>query len=262
MAQKTGSVRTIVISGAGSGIGRAAAVSLATEQADVELVLLGRRQDALEETRRALPRSASHHTVAVSQTDGAALKRAFESLDLPSRNVVGLIANAGVGGENQYGKADRWDEIISTNLTGTYVLVNECLPALKAAKHKTRNIIIVSSILARLGVPGYTAYCASKAGLLGLMRSLAATHARDGIYVNAICPGWVNTEMARSGIQQFANHTGRTYEAALADQMSMVPTRKMSEPEEIGSLIAYLTSGKQASFTGQCFDMNNGALMA
>lgn len=254
-------VRTFVVSGAGSGIGRAAAVALANERPNVELVLLGRRQAALDETRRLLPNPDRHHALAVSQTDKAELRRALAKISLPDRNVVGVVANAGVGGENTYGEADRWDEIVTTNLTGTYVLIHECLPALKAAKDKPRNVIIVASILARLGVPGYTAYCASKAGLLGLMRSLAASHARDSVYVNAVCPGWVNTEMARAGIQQFATHTGRSYEAALADQMAMVPTRKMSEPEEVGGLIAYLTSGKQSSFTGQCFDINNGALM-
>lgn len=130
-----------------------------------------------------------------------------------------------------------------------------------AAKDKPRNIVIISSILARMGVPGYTAYCASKAGLLGMMRSLATSMAKHQIYVNAICPGWVETDMAKQGIQLLADHTKSDYKTAFDGQMAMVPTGKMSTPEEIGGLITYLLANKQSSFTGQCFDMNNGALM-
>lgn len=253
--------RTIIISGAGSGIGRAAALELAKASPRTSFILIGRRAAPLSETLALLPDPGAHHAVAVAQNDQSALKQALAPLELASRNVVGLVANAGVGGENHYGPDDRWAEILDVNLSGTYYLINECLPALAAAAEKPRNIVIVSSILARLGVPGYTAYCASKAGLLGLMRSLAVAHAKSSIYVNAICPGWVDTEMARQGIGQFAGHTKQSYDAALAAQMSMVPTRKMSTPSEIGGLCAYLMASGQSSFTGQCFDMNNGALM-
>lgn len=253
--------RTIVISGAGSGIGRAIAQDLAREIPDSSLVLIGRRADALEQTRKSLLRPDAHQVLAVAQNNHATLHRALAKLDLPARNLVGVVANAGVGGENRYGPGDRWEEIINTNLTGTYYLINELMPALKASNDKPCNIVITSSILARMGVPGYTAYCASKAGLLGLMRSLAAAHARDQIFVNAICPGWVNTEMAKQGIKLLAGHTGQSYEDALKEQLDMVPTRKMSEPAEIASLVTYIMGNKQSSFTGQCFDMNNGAMM-
>lgn len=251
----------MLISGAGSGIGRACAFDLAQTYSDVDLILVGRREGPLEETRKALPRADRHVTVSVSQGDQEALHEKLSALDLPKRNLVAVVANAGVGGENRYGKDDRWNEIIQTNLSGTYYLVNECIPALLASPEKAKNILIVSSILSRLGVPGYAAYCASKAGLLGMMRSMAAAFAKKGVYVNAILPGWVNTEMAREGIQQFADHVGQSYDQALAGQMSMVPTGKMSEPAEIAALVSFVVSGKQTSFTGQCLDMNNGALM-
>jgi NAD(P)-dependent dehydrogenase (short-subunit alcohol dehydrogenase family) len=253
--------RTIVISGAGSGIGRAAAVELAKASPDTSFVLIGRRAGPLEETASLLPKAQQHPIVTVAQDDQDALRRALSKMDLPSRNVVGVVANAGVGGENRYGEGDRWDEIININLSGTYYLIGECMPALMASKTKPRNIVIVSSILARMGVPGYTAYCASKAGLLGLMRSLATSHAKHDIYVNAVCPGWVETDMARMGIDLLAKHTKQSYDKAYADQMAMVPTRKMSTPAEVGGLISYIMCSGQASFTGQCFDINNGALM-
>lgn len=252
--------KTILISGAGSGIGRASALDLAKTWSDAEFILVGRRPGPLEDTAKHLPKGKVT-IVSASQSDWGELAATMKKLDLPKRNLVAVVANAGVGGDNRYGADDRWSEIIETNLSGTYYLIQECLPALQASTAKTRNVVMISSILARLGVPGYTAYCASKAGLLGLMRSYAATFAKKGIYFNAICPGWVDTDMARQGIQIMADATKRPYEAALAEQMAYVPTGKMSTPEEIASLATYLIAGPQSSFTGQCFDMNNGALM-
>ena len=122
-------------------------------------------------------------------------------------------------------------------------------------------MLIVSSILARLGVPGYTAYCASKSGLLGLMRSWAASFTAEHILCNAVCPGWVNTEMARQGLRGFAEGSGKSFDEVLAEQMAMVPLGKMSEPAEIAAMARYLLNGQQTSVTGQTFDINNGALM-
>ena len=255
-------METIIVSGAGSGIGRAIAVEYDRTRPDVQLILLGRREESLQETKKLLKGAAKTTIVAASQAHHAALKTALGKLDLPSRNLTAVVANAGVGGENRYGNADRWRELLDTNLSGTYYLIQECLPALLAAKEKPRHVVIISSILARLGVPGYTGYCASKAGLLGLMRALAAEHAKAGVYVNAVLPGWVNTDMARQGIETFAKHAGKSYEDALAAQMGPVPTGKMSDPAEVARLVNFLTTPQQLSFTGQCFDINNGALMA
>ena len=103
--------------------------------------------------------------------------------------------------------------MIDTNLTGNYYTVRECLPLLKKNNADYKKILFVSSILARFGVPGYSSYCASKAGLLGLMRSLASELTADKILVNALCPGWVNTAMAHEGLQGFANALSISKEA-------------------------------------------------
>ena len=171
------------------------------------------------------------------------------------------MANAGIGGENTYGGKDRWREVIETNLTGTYQTIQECLPYLKKDDAPFKKVVILSSILARLGVPGYSAYCASKAGLLGLTRSLAAEHSGNKILINAICPGWVNTDMAQEGIDGFADALKITKEQAYQEAMKQVPLGKMSEPEEIAHFINYLFSEQQTSLTGQTIDINNGALM-
>ncbi len=253
--------KTFIVSGAGSGIGRATALSLANDMAGSSIILLGRRHAPLEETRAMLPNPSQHISLSVNITEPKALRSAFREIQLENRNVVGVIANAGVGGGNHYGEEDRWHEIIATNLSGVYYLVNETLSALRTSKSEYKHIVITSSVLARLGVPKYSAYCASKAGVLGLMRSLAAELASEKILVNAICPGWVETEMAEQGIKAMSERLSIDYAKAKAAQMSMVPLRKMAEPKELGNLVSFLVSGKQNSITGQCIDINNGALM-
>lgn len=250
-------MRTVVISGAGSGIGRAIAQKLAAQNYTV--MVLGLNREKLTETRALLENPDTHSVVVADVRDKAAIAAGLRDSGIVALN--GVVANAGVGGENLYGENDRWDEVLATNLTGVYYLVNECLPYLRKGAGETKHVVLMSSILARLGVPDYSAYCASKAGLLGLMRSWAVQFAPDNILVNSICPGWVETEMAREGIKAFAEKTGQPYAEAYRRQMSQVLLRRMSQPEEIASLVSYLFSNEQTSFTGQVFDMNNGALM-
>ena len=205
-----------------------------------------------------LAEPAAHAIIAADIRNAQEIKKGLEEID---PLLHGVIANAGLGGENQYGENDRWQDIIETNLTGTYQLVEEAFPYFAPKEDGYRHVLIISSILARLGVPRYTAYCASKAGLLGLMRSWSVELAAQNILVNAIAPGWVNTSMARQGLVEMAEHTKKDYEDVLQEQMSHVLLGKMSEPEEIAELIAYLISPQQTSITGQTFDINNGAIM-
>ena len=120
---------------------------------------------------------------------------------------------------------------------------------------------MTSSVLARIGVPAHTAYSASKAGLLGLMRSLAAELANDRILVNAICPSYVDTEMARQLFEAMGNAQGISAEAAYERAMAEVPLGKMSMPMEIARLAGFLMSEEETSITGQAIDINNGVLM-
>jgi NAD(P)-dependent dehydrogenase (short-subunit alcohol dehydrogenase family) len=121
--------------------------------------------------------------------------------------------------------------------------------------------VVVSSILARIGVPGYTGYSASKAGLLGLVRSLAAELAPAGVHVNAVCPGWVDTDMAWQGIDALASSTGGTREDAYRLAMEAVPLGRMARPEEIAGTVAWLLSPDARGVTGQAIDHNGGAWM-
>ena len=250
-------MKTVLISGAGSGIGQATAVQLAAEQ--MRIVLLGRTESKLQETKKLLENTAVHKIVVADVSSKESVQSGLHKME--TAELYAVVANAGIGGENIYGANDRWEKVLATNLSGAYYLVREALPKLKQDSNSYKHIVIMSSVLARLGIPFYSAYCASKAGLLGLMRSLAVELAPDNILVNAICPGWVDTAMAREGIQKYATASKQSYDDALKNQMAQVLLRKMSRPEEIAAFIRFLLSAKQSSFTGQSFDMNNGALM-
>jgi len=245
--------KTYVISGAGSGIGQAIAVKLAGDGHNC--ILLGRDEAKLNQTFKLLPKGRCM-VLGADVRDIESLQDAAEQLEDTELN--GLVANAGIGGENQWGEADRWDDIIGTNLTGTYNFVNTFLPNLRLAEGD-KHILITSSVLARLGVANYSAYCASKAGLLGLMRSWAVQFAPEQILVNAICPGWVDTEMSQTGMQGIADGIGITKDEFYDIAMQSVPLKRMSRPDEIAGLVAYLLS--QGAMTGQTIDMNGGAIM-
>ena len=121
--------------------------------------------------------------------------------------------------------------------------------------------MVISSILARIAVPGYTGYSASKAGLLGLVRSFAAELAPQNIQVNAICPGWVDTNMASQGLELIAEAIGGTRDEAHAAAMRQVPLGRMSEPDDIAGTVAWLLSADARGVTGQAIDQNGGAWM-
>jgi NAD(P)-dependent dehydrogenase (short-subunit alcohol dehydrogenase family) len=246
--------KTYIISGAGSGIGRSISIQLAKE--GHQIVLVGRNLSNLNETKILL--NGNNHFIQnfdVSSKEQSVLA----AKSISDLTIDGIIANAGVGGENNWGENDRWNEIVNTNLTGTYNFVNAFLPHLKQSKATVKQVLITSSVLARLGVANYTAYCASKAGLLGLMRSWAIEFAPQNILVNAIAPGWVDTNMAQEGLQGIADGIGITKSEFFDMAMESVPLRKMSEPQEIADLVSYLL--KQKSITGQTIDINAGSVM-
>jgi len=247
--------RRYIISGAGSGIGRAIAFKLASEGAGI--ILAGRNEKKLEQTLKLLP-SGNHLVV----TTDIRHKENCEEVSriLSGTHLDGIISNAGVGGENYYGEDDRWNEIIDTNLSGTYYFVNSFLNQLKESNSPNKHVLLTSSVLAKLGVKNYTAYCASKAGLLGLMRSWAMDLAEDHILVNAICPGWVNTNMAKEGMHGIASGLGISLDEFKKIAMQSVPLGRMAEPEEIADLVHYLLC--QKAITGQVIDINCGSVMS
>jgi NAD(P)-dependent dehydrogenase (short-subunit alcohol dehydrogenase family) len=252
--------KTYVITGAGSGMGRATA-QLLSQNPDVGLVLVGRTSAALEETLSLLNHRPNHIIAAFDIRDASAWQKTLVTHFNDNTNLCGVFANAGIGGENHYGPEDRWDEIITINLTGTYITIMELLPHLRKSTDAFKHIVITSSCLARFGVPNYTGYCTAKTGLLGLTRSLSVQLASEHILVNALCPGWVETEMAKAGIKRLADRGGESYETEFERQLSYVPLGRISQPEEIAAMVAFLFSNQQTSMTGQGIDINNGSYM-
>lgn len=248
------------ISGASSGIGRAIALRLASEGAN--LSLLARREGLLESVAAEAVEAGAElvHVVAADVRDQASVDAAFAELADALGPLRGFVACAGIGGPNQVGAEDRFLDLVQTNLTGSYWCLRGAQRHL-AAGPEARHLVVISSILARFGVGGYTGYCASKAALLGLVRALSLELARENVQVNAVCPGWVETEMAWEGIDGMAAAMGKTREIALAAALRQVPLGRMSAPEDIAGLVAWLVSADARGVTGQGLDMNNGAWM-
>lgn len=242
----------VVVTGGGRGIGRAIAERVAAEGAD--LTLLARDLEPLERTAAELGAAAA----ACDIRDRVQVEEAFAAAAAARGPIHALVANSGIGGPNEDGPGDRFDDLVATNLTGTYYCVRAALRQL-APGPAPRHLVVISSILARIPVAGYTGYSASKAGLLGLVRSLAAELGPQNVQVNAICPGWVNTEMAWSGLDRIAAGSGGTRDDAYRDAMGEVPLGRMGEPADVAGTVAWLLSDDARGVTGQAIDQNGGA---
>ncbi len=252
-------MRTIVVTGAGTGIGRAIALRLAAGGA--QLALMARQVDRLEITATAIRGAGGTASVhGCDIRDPAQVDIAFAAAARTHGPLYGLVANSGIGGPNEAGPEDRFSDLVQTNLVGTY----HCLRAAQAhlaPGPDARHLVVISSILGRFGVPGYTGYCASKTALLGLVRALSLEVADQAILVNAICPGWVDTDMAWEGIDGMATGMGLSREEAHKLAMEAVPLGRMSTPDEVAGTVAWLISEAGSSVTGQGIDVNAGAWM-
>jgi NAD(P)-dependent dehydrogenase (short-subunit alcohol dehydrogenase family) len=246
--------RHIVVTGAGRGIGKAVALRLARDGATLSLLARG-----VDDLRATAAEIGGGFVRGVDIRDRDAVDDGFAAAADANGPIHALVANSGIGGPNGAGEGDRFYDLVQTNLVGTYDCVRAAQRSLAADGR--RDIVVISSILARIPVPGYTGYSASKAGLLGLVRSLAAELAPENVQVNAICPGWVATDMAREGIGLMADDLELTYEEAYARAMDEVPLGRMSEPEDIAGTVAWLLSADARGVTGQAIDHNGGAFM-
>ena len=242
----------VVVTGGGVGIGRAIAERLASEGAT--LTLVARDLERL----RAVAGGLGAQAAACDIRDRTQVDEVFAAAAAANGPIHALVANSGIGGPNEDGPDDRFDDLVATNLAGTYYCVRATLRHL-ADGPATRHLVVISSILARIAVPGHTGYSASKAGLLGLVRSLAAELAPQNVQANAICPGWIDTDMAWQGIDGYAAATGGTREDAYRNAMREVPLGRMGQPEDVAGTVAWLLSDDARGVTGQTIDQNGGA---
>ncbi len=180
-----------------------------------------------------------------------------------------LVNNAGISGRTPLTDSDKdtthkdgtdalWRDILATNLDGIYHVTRAVLSCIPSPGGR---IINISSVLGRFGVPGYAAYCTTKHGIIGFTRALALEVAERGITVNAICPGWVATEMAWKGMRESAAAMGVTFEAFRERAMAGVPIGRMIEPDEVAELALYLASDAGSGTTGQAINVCGGQTM-
>ncbi|WLT31208.1 SDR family NAD(P)-dependent oxidoreductase [Geothrix sp. PMB-07] len=246
--------RTILITGGSRGIGRACALHLARTEA-AHLVLLGRDAAGLAATAEAVHQAGgTAETHGADVTDRARLAEVARALP----PLHGLVAAAGISGMTPVdGDSDAFfDQILAADLTGPWNTVRAFLPRMG---HGGR-IVLVSSVLGRFGVPGYGAYCAAKHGLIGLAKALALELIDRGIVVNAVAPGWVDTDMAQTGIRQIAAATGQTEAAFRAQAEAAVPVKRFFQPEEIAHGVAWLLNPANTMQVGQCLNLDGGVV--
>jgi len=231
--------RRAVVTGGTRGIGAAVATRLATD--GFEVIAVARRPPP-----EPLP-GVRFRSCGVG--DSAAVQALFAPLD----RVDALVCCAGTAGANRLDTEDNslWHEIIATNLHGAYYCCKAALPLLP---NGIGRIVVVASVLGLRGAADQTAYCAAKHGVIGLVRALALAVAPRGITVNAVCPGWVDTEMAQ---RRFAELGIAREQAAAA-----LPTGRIVLPEEVAASVAFLLRAEAASITGHALPVDGGGLAA
>lgn len=241
--------RTCVVTGAGSGIGLA--VARRRIASGDRVIGIGRTARKLHETAAAL--GSAFEPSLVDVADVEAVRTAFSAIP----RVDLLVANAGICSQARLDEPDAdevWQRTISTNLGGVF----HCVRAASEIMPDGGSMVLVSSGLGRMGRAGYSAYAASKHGVLGLMRCVARELAPRGITVNAVCPGWVATDMSAADISSTARRTRLSEATCLARAVENIPIGRFVEPDEVAVLVDWL--GSACAVTGQAFNICGGEL--
>jgi NAD(P)-dependent dehydrogenase (short-subunit alcohol dehydrogenase family) len=254
--------RHALVTGAARGIGNAIAQVLAGAGARVSL--LGRNIETLNAAAAQI--AAAHPTselatILADVSDGAAIREAVSSARARFGAVHILINNAGQAKSAPFLKTDEalWQRMLAVNLTGTYLCCREVLPDM--LKGTFGRIVNIASTAGLRGYAYVAAYTASKHGVVGLTRALALEVAPHGITVNAICPGYTDTDIVNSAIDTIAKKTGRSAEDARAALVSGNPQRRLIEPQEVAHAALWLCGRETASITGQCIAIAGGEVM-
>ena len=251
--------RHVFITGAAQGIGAAIAETLAAQGA--VLTLAGRRQpvlDALALRLQAITRCA---VVTMDVSDAEAVAQGFAQARAALGPVAMLVNNAGQAESAPFGKTSQalWQRMLDVNLTGTFLCTQAALPDMLAAC--AGRIVNIASTAGQRGYAYVAAYVAAKHGVIGLTRALALELAQKGITVNAVCPGYTETEILRQSIANVIAKTGRSEDEARAEFAQSNPQRRMVQPQEVADAVQWLCSDAAASITGQSISVSGGEVM-
>jgi NAD(P)-dependent dehydrogenase (short-subunit alcohol dehydrogenase family) len=242
--------RHAIVTGGARGIG--AAVAMALSRAGARVTIMGRDAAKLAEHVRAI----GHGAVGIQcdVTDEQAVEQAFA--DAGSAQI--LVNNAGQAKSEKFVNTTRevWDRMLSANLTSTYLCTRAVLPAMLEAG--AGRIVNISSIAGVTAANRMTAYAAAKHGVVGLTKSLALETAKFGITVNAVCPGYTDTDMTEAGVRELMAAKKISRDDARAMITRVIPRGAMTTPEEVASTVLWLCSPESSAVTGQAIVVSGG----
>jgi NAD(P)-dependent dehydrogenase (short-subunit alcohol dehydrogenase family) len=245
-----------LVTGAGRGIGLTIAQALSGAGAHVTLV--GRDRVRIEAAATALRDTQG---VAADVTDAESVGSAFAAARARFGPVDILVNNAGQAESAPFGKTDLalWNRMIAVNLTGTFLCAREALPDMVA--RGAGRIVNVASTAGLIGYAYVSAYCAAKHGVVGLTRSLALETATRGITVNAVCPGYTETDIVRDAVANIMHKTGKSEAEAREALTARNPQGRRVQPREVADAVLWLVSPCAASITGQAISVSGGEVM-
>ncbi|NIZ09356.1 SDR family NAD(P)-dependent oxidoreductase [Pseudooceanicola sp. HF7] len=240
--------RSAFVTGGGSGVGAVIATLLAREGAQV--TICGRRAEPLEAVASAQPGIT---TTICDITDEAAVARAIAEA---APDIV--VANAGASESGPFVKTElaAFERMMSVNLTGTFLTLREGLKAMSGKPWG--RLIAIASTAGLKGYPYVAPYAAAKHGVVGMVKSVALEQARKGVTVNAVCPGFLDTEMTERSIANIVAKTGRSPEEARATLEATNPMHRLVPPEDVARAVLWLCGDGSDMVTGQCISVSGG----